>query len=59
MIFIEEYDIKANRTILVIGKISGLYINDNLIEKDQLLLGSIRSAALYHVETVPTPTIGI
>ncbi len=34
MQFVEEYDIKANRTILVIGKISGLYINDNLIEKD-------------------------
>ena len=34
MQFVEEYDIKANRTILVIGKISGLHINDNLIEKD-------------------------
>ena len=34
MQFVEEYDIKANSTILVIGKISGLYINDNLIEKD-------------------------
>ena len=34
MQFVEEYDIKANNTILVVGKIVGLYINDNLIEKD-------------------------
>lgn len=34
MQFVEEYHIKANNTILVIGKIIGLYANDNLIEKD-------------------------
>lgn len=34
MEFVEEYAIKANSTILVIGKIVGLYVNDNLIEKD-------------------------
>lgn len=34
MQFVEEYDIKANNTILVIGKIIGLYINDELIEND-------------------------
>lgn len=34
MQFVEEYDIKANNTILVIGKIIGLHINDILIEKD-------------------------
>lgn len=34
MEFVEEYDIKANNTILLIGKIVGLYINDDLIEKD-------------------------
>ncbi|WP_299551063.1 flavin reductase family protein [Seonamhaeicola sp.] len=34
MQFVEEYHIKANDTILVIGKISGLYINEDLIEED-------------------------
>lgn len=34
MEFVEEYHIKANNTILLIGKIVGLYVNDNLIEKD-------------------------
>lgn len=34
MQFVEELEIKANNTILVIGKIVGLFINDNLIEKD-------------------------
>ena len=34
MEYVEEYNIKANNTILLIGKIVGLYINDNLIEKD-------------------------
>jgi len=34
MEFVEEYDIKANNTILVVGKVIGLYVNDNLIKKD-------------------------
>ncbi|WP_142783270.1 flavin reductase family protein [Changchengzhania lutea] len=34
MQFVEEYNITANNTILLIGKIIGLHINDNLIEKD-------------------------
>ena len=34
MKYVEEYPIKSNNTILVIGKIIGLYVNDNLIEKD-------------------------
>ena len=34
MEFLEEHPIKANDTILVIGKIIGLYVNDNLIEED-------------------------
>lgn len=34
MEFLEEHPIKANGTILVIGKIIGLYVNDNLIEED-------------------------
>ncbi|MFI1742986.1 flavin reductase family protein [Thalassobellus sediminis] len=34
MQFVEEYDIKANNTILVIGKIIGLHIKDNLLQDD-------------------------
>lgn len=34
MQFVEEYDIKVNNTILIIGKIISLHINKNLIEKD-------------------------
>lgn len=34
MEFVEEYHIKANATILVIGKIKGLYVNQDLIEND-------------------------
>jgi flavin reductase (DIM6/NTAB) family NADH-FMN oxidoreductase RutF len=34
MQFVEEYNIKANNTILVIGKVVGLNIEDHLIEQD-------------------------
>tara|TARA_R110002111_G_scaffold26397_3_gene57167 strand:+ start:34893 stop:35531 length:639 start_codon:yes stop_codon:yes gene_type:complete len=34
MQFVEEYQIAANNTILVIGKIDKLYIDDSIIEKD-------------------------
>ena len=34
MKYIEEYDIKANNTKLIIGEIVGLHITKNLLEKD-------------------------
>lgn len=34
MKYIEEYDIKANKTKLVIGEIQGLYIKDELLQND-------------------------
>ncbi|MFK7833177.1 MAG: flavin reductase family protein [Winogradskyella sp.] len=34
MSYVEEYPIKANNTILVIGKIEQLYVPDALLEKD-------------------------
>ena len=34
MEYVEEYHIKANDTLLVIGKIVGLYVEDNLLEDD-------------------------
>lgn len=34
MEFVEEYHIKANNTILVVGKIKEFHVNDDMIEKD-------------------------
>ncbi len=34
MRYVEEYPIKANKTILLVGKIEALYVEDGLIEKD-------------------------
>lgn len=34
MRYVEEYDIKVNKTILLIGKIEKIYVDDNLLEKD-------------------------
>lgn len=34
MKYVEEYTIKSNSTILVIGEIQGLYVEDHLLEKD-------------------------
>jgi len=34
MRYVEEYPIKANNTILVIGEIEKLYVPDNILEKD-------------------------
>jgi flavin reductase (DIM6/NTAB) family NADH-FMN oxidoreductase RutF len=34
MSYVEEYPIKANNTILVIGEIEHLYLPDNTLEKD-------------------------
>lgn len=34
MKYVEEYTIKSNNTILVIGEIQGLYVEDHLLEND-------------------------
>ena len=34
MEYVEEYSIQSNNTILLIGKINGIYINDNILEDD-------------------------
>lgn len=34
MEYVEEYEIKANNTILVIGKIVGLHVNEDILEED-------------------------
>jgi flavin reductase (DIM6/NTAB) family NADH-FMN oxidoreductase RutF len=57
MRFVEEYDIKANNTILVIGKIEKLYVPDELMEKDgfiNLSKGKVASINGLDGYTVPT-----
>lgn len=56
MQFVEEYDIKANNTILVIGKIIGLYINDNLLENDGFInLQKANVAAINGLDGYTSP----
>ena len=56
MEFVEEYEIKANNTILVIGKIVGLYVHDNLIEKDGFInLSKAEVAAINGLDGYAIP----
>lgn len=60
MQYVEEYDIKANKTILVIGKVVGLYVNDYLIEKDGFInLSKAEVAAINGLDgyTIPEQRI--
>ena len=58
MEFVEEYPIKANNTILVIGKISTLYIADNLIEKDGFVdLSKGKTATINGLDGYAVPTL--
>lgn len=57
MEFVEEYPIAANNTILVIGKIVNLFVDDHLIEKDgfiNLAKGKIASINGLDGYTIPT-----
>jgi len=56
MEYVEEYDINANNTILVIGKIVGLYVNDYLIEKDGFInLSKAEVAAINGLDGYAIP----
>ncbi|MGB5418169.1 flavin reductase family protein [Algibacter sp.] len=56
MQFVEEYDIKANNTILVIGKVVGLYVNENLIETDGFInLSKAEVAAINGLDGYAIP----
>lgn len=56
MQYVEEYDIKANNTILVIGKIIGLYINNELIEDDGFInLSKAQIAAINGLDGYAIP----
>ncbi|MFD2724618.1 flavin reductase family protein [Hyunsoonleella rubra] len=57
MEYVEEYFIKANQTILVIGKINGLYLNDNLIESDGFInLSKAQIATINGLDGYAVPT---
>jgi len=56
MQFIEDYFIKANNTILVIGEIQKLYIKDGLLEKDGLInLSKAKVATINGLDTYSVP----
>lgn len=56
--YLEEYHIKANGTILVLGEIMDLYVDDTLIEKDGFLnLTKAKTAAINGLDGYVVPTI--
>ena len=56
MEYVEEYHIKANNTILLIGKITDLYINDDLLEKDGFVnLSKAKVAAINGLDGYAVP----
>ena len=56
MKYVEEYPIKANNTILVVGKIIGLYINDALVEDDGFInLSKAKVAAINGLDGYVIP----
>lgn len=58
MEFVEEYDIKANNTLLVIGKIVGLYVNDNLLEADGFInLSKAKVATINGLDGYAVPEL--
>ncbi|WP_299117340.1 flavin reductase family protein [uncultured Winogradskyella sp.] len=58
MTFVEEYHIKTNSTILVIGKIEKLYVADNLMEKDGFVdLSKGKTATINGLDGYAIPTL--
>ena len=58
MQYVEKYIIKANDTILVIGKIIGLHLNDDLIEDDGFInLSKAQVAAINGLDGYAIPEL--
>ena len=58
MTYVEEYSIKSNKTILLIGKINEVYINDNLLQKDGFLnLSEAKIAAINGLDGYAIPKL--
>ncbi|GGD07317.1 flavin reductase family protein [Hyunsoonleella pacifica] len=56
MEYLEEYPIKANNTILVIGKVIGLYVDNELIEDDGFInLSKANVAAINGLDGYAVP----
>ncbi len=54
--YVEEYPIKANNTILLIGKIKKLYVKDDLLEKDGFInLSKGKVAAINGLDAYAVP----
>lgn len=54
--YVEEYPIKANNTILLIGKIKKLYVKDDLLEKDGFInLSKGNVAAINGLDAYAVP----
>ncbi|MAB48993.1 MAG: flavin oxidoreductase [Flavobacteriaceae bacterium] len=54
--YVEEYPIKANDTILLIGKIKKLYVRDGLLEKDGFInLSKGKVAAINGLDAYAVP----
>ena len=57
MEYVEEYPIKANDTILLIGKIKKLYVKDGLLEKDGFInLSKGNVAAINGLDAYAVPS---
>ncbi|MDP5082497.1 MAG: flavin reductase family protein [Winogradskyella sp.] len=58
MRYVEEYPIKANNTILVVGKIEKLYVPDTLLEKDGFInLAKGKVATINGLDGYAIPTL--
>ena len=58
MHYVEEYKIRANNTILVVGEIKELYIQDDLIQKDGFLnLSQGKIAAINGLDGYTIPNL--
>lgn len=58
MEYIEEYHIKANDTLLVIGKIIGLHVNDHLLEDDGFInLSKAQVATINGLDAYAIPEL--
>ena len=58
MKFVEEYHIAANNTILVIGEIQNLYLNEDLLEKDGFInLSKANIAAINGLDGYTIPVL--
>lgn len=58
MHFIEEYPIEANGTILIVGQISELYIDDSILQADGFIdLSKAKVSAINGLDAYTTPVL--